>query len=71
MPALTPSRTKYRKSMKSRVRGNASRGNTIAFGDYAIQTLERGYFKGNQIEAARRVAVERSRDLSKTWFGAI
>ena len=68
MPALTPSRTKYRKSMKSRVRGNASRGNTIAFGDYAIQTLERGYFKGNQIEAARVAITRHMKRKGKLWI---
>jgi large subunit ribosomal protein L16 len=39
MPALTPSRTKYRKSMKGRMRGNAKGGDTMAFGDFAIQSL--------------------------------
>ena len=68
MPALTPSRTKYRKTMKSRIRGNASRGNTIAFGDYAIQTLERGYFTGNQIEAARVAITRHMKRKGKLWI---
>jgi len=51
--ALAPARTKYRKSHKGSRAGNAKRGNTIAFGDFGLQSLTRGYMTGRQIEAAR------------------
>ena len=68
MPALTPSRTKYRKSHKGRMRGNAKGGDTIAFGDFAIQSLERGYFTGNQIEAARVAITRYMKRKGKLWI---
>lgn len=55
---LMPSRTKYRKSMRLRNRGNAKGGDTLAFGDFGIQALGRGLLTSNQIEAAR-VAINR------------
>jgi large subunit ribosomal protein L16 len=53
-----PSRTKYRKSMRLRNRGNAKGGDTLAFGDFGIQALGRGMLTANQIEAAR-IAINR------------
>ena len=51
MPKLLPSRTKFRKTHKGRVRGVASRGNSV-FGEFGIQSLSRGRMTSNQIEAA-------------------
>src|SRR6187402_1595682 len=51
--ALAPARTKYRKTMKGSRAGNAKRGNTIAFGEFGLQSLSRGPMTGQQIEAAR------------------
>ena len=48
-----PKRTKYRKMQKGRNRGRATRGNTITYGEYALQALEAGWITSNQIEAAR------------------
>ena len=53
MPKLLPSRTKFRKVHKGRVRGVASRGNKVSFGEFGIQSLTRGRMTSNQIEAAR------------------
>jgi large subunit ribosomal protein L16 len=53
-----PSRTKYRKTHRGRIRGNAKGGDTLAFGDYGIQALGRGLLTAAQIEAAR-VAINR------------
>ena len=53
-----PSRTKYRKAFKGRIRGKATKGNTIAFGDYGLQSLEKGKLTSRQIEAAR-IAINR------------
>jgi large subunit ribosomal protein L16 len=56
--ALLPSRTKFRKSQRGSREGNATSGNKLDFGDYGLQTLERGWIKNNQIEACR-VAITR------------
>lgn len=51
--ALMPKRVKYRKSHRGRVRGVASRGNTVAYGDFGLQALDRGWITARQIEAGR------------------
>ena len=56
---LQPKRTKYRKKQKGRVKGLATRGNSLAFGSFGIKALEPGWITSRQIEAAR-VAVTRS-----------
>ncbi len=53
---LMPKRVKYRKSQKGRVKGNATRGNYVAFGEYGLQTLEPGKISAATIEAGRVVA---------------
>lgn len=50
---LQPAKTKYRKMQKGRVRGFASRGINLAFGDFGLQSLEHGWITSRQIEAAR------------------
>ena len=55
MPMM-PKRVKYRKSQKGRVRGNATRGNYVAFGEYGLQSLEPGKISAATIEAGRVVA---------------
>lgn len=54
--ALMPKRMKYRKSQRGRVRGVAHRGNTVAFGEYGLQSLETGWLTARQIEAGRMCA---------------
>lgn len=56
--AMNPFRTKFRKQQRGRIYGNATRGDTLAFGDFGIQTLDRAALTGQQIEAAR-VAINR------------
>ncbi|HPD16663.1 MAG TPA: 50S ribosomal protein L16 [Planctomycetota bacterium] len=51
-----PKRVKYRKSQRGRVRGEASRGNFVAFGEYGLQALEPAWLTARQIEAARVAA---------------
>lgn len=55
---LQPKRTKFRRVQKGRMKGNAQRGNQIAFGTFGIKSLETAWITGRQIEAAR-VAVTR------------
>jgi len=50
---LAPKRIKWRKQQKGRVRGKASRGNSVAFGQYGLQSLDRAWITARQIEAAR------------------
>ena len=54
--ALMPKRVKYRKSQRGKIRGNATRGNQVAFGDYGLQALEPGWIRANHIEAGRVTA---------------
>ena len=54
--ALMPKRVKYRKKQRGKMKGNASRGNFVAFGEYGLQTLERHWITGKQIEAGRVAA---------------
>ncbi len=56
MPANMPKRVKYRKAQKGRNRGNATRGNTVSFGDYGLQSLENGRVNAKHIEAGRVAA---------------
>ena len=55
---LQPKRTKFRKMQKGRIRGLAYRGSTIAYGSFAIKTMEEGFITSRQIEAAR-IAINR------------
>src|SRR5688572_21276959 len=50
---LSPKRTKFRKAMKGRMRGQAKGGSELAFGDFGLQALECGWVTARQIEAAR------------------
>jgi large subunit ribosomal protein L16 len=64
---LQPRRTKYRKQHKGRNRGVASRGNTVAFGDYALKATTRGRVTARQIEAARRAMTHYVKRSGKIW----
>ena len=51
---LSPKRTKFRKQQRGRMRGVATRGNKIAFGQFALQAQDCGWVTSRQIEASRR-----------------
>lgn len=51
--ALLPKRVKHRKVQRGMIRGNATRGNNVAFGDFGLQSLEPGFVTGRQIESCR------------------
>ena len=51
--AMMPKRMKYRKSQRGRNRGLAQRGNTVSYGEFGLQALERGMMTARQIEAGR------------------
>jgi len=65
---LMPKRVKYRKAQRGRMRGVATRGSTLAFGDYGLKAMEPGWVTNRQIEAAR-VALTRSlKRGGKVWI---
>lgn len=65
---LMPKRTKYRKAHRGRLKGKATRGSTVAFGDYGLQALEPVWMTSRQIEAARRAIVRYIRRRGKVWI---
>lgn len=65
---LMPKRTKYRKYQKGRIKGNASRGTRISFGDFGLKTLEPGRITSRQIEAARVAMTRRMKRVGKVWI---
>jgi large subunit ribosomal protein L16 len=65
---LMPKRVKWRKQMRGRMRGRASRGTDIVFGDYGIQAIEPGWVSARQIEAARRALVRFMKRRGKVWI---
>ncbi|MFQ5889736.1 MAG: 50S ribosomal protein L16 [Gemmatimonadota bacterium] len=65
---LQPKRVKYRKQQKGRVRGQATRGNTIAFGEFGLQAVERGWITNRQIEAARVAMTRHIRRGGRVWI---
>jgi large subunit ribosomal protein L16 len=66
--ALMPKRVKYRKSQKGRVRGNATRGNYVAFGEFGLQTLQAGKISAATIEAGRVVASQAIKGGGKVYI---
>ena len=54
--ALMPKRVKFRKSQRGKMKGNATRGNTVAFGEYGLQTTSASWITARQIEAGRVAA---------------
>ena len=65
---LMPKRVKYRKQMRGRMKGKASRGAEVHFGDFGLQAVEPGWVTACQIEAARRVMVRYMRRRGKVWI---
>jgi large subunit ribosomal protein L16 len=64
---LMPKRTKWRKQMRGRIRGEATRGNEVAFGEFGLQSLEPAWLSARVIEAGR-VAASRSAPEGKLWI---
>jgi large subunit ribosomal protein L16 len=65
---LAPSRYKYRKQHRGRMRGNAQRGNTLAFGEFGLQSLEPCWLEARQIEAARIALTRFMKRGGKVWI---
>jgi large subunit ribosomal protein L16 len=65
---LMPKRTKYRKQHRGRMKGKASRGNKLSFGEFGLQALEPCWMTSRQIEAARRAIVRHVKRGGKLWI---
>ena len=66
--ALMPKRVKHRKEQRGRVKGNATRGATVAFGEWGLQTMDAGHIRGNTIEACRVAATQYVRGEGKLYI---
>ena len=65
---LSPKRVKFRKMFKGRTRGIASRGSTIAFGEFGLMSLEPGWISNRQIEASRVAMTREMKRGGKVWI---
>ncbi|MDE3181078.1 MAG: 50S ribosomal protein L16 [Acidobacteriota bacterium] len=65
---LMPSKVKYRKQQRGRMRGKAWRGSSLAFGDYGLKTLEAGWITARQIEAGRVAIMRFIKRGGKLWI---
>lgn len=65
---LMPKRVKHRKSQRGRVRGNATRGNYVSFGEYGLQALEGGWLSAEAIEAGRITATHSVRGEGRLYI---
>ncbi|MCI0707226.1 MAG: 50S ribosomal protein L16 [Ignavibacteriae bacterium] len=65
---LMPKRVKYRKAQRGRMRGKATRGNKVSFGDYGLKALEPGWVTQRQIEASRVALTRMMKREGKVWI---
>src|SRR3954453_1062916 len=65
---LAPKRIKFRKQFKGRTKGIAARGNTVAFGEFGLMSLDPGWISNRQIEAARVALTREMKRGGKVWI---
>ena len=65
---LMPKRVKYRRVQRGRMKGKASRGNTVTYGEWGLQAVEPGWIKSNQIEAARIAMTRYTKRGGQVWI---
>lgn len=65
---LMPKRTKFRRVQRGRMKGVASRGNKVSYGEFGIQAVEPGWITGNQIEAARIAMTRYTKRSGQVWI---
>ena len=65
---LMPKRVKYRRVHRGRMKGNATRGNKLTYGEYGLQALEPAWITSNQIEAARRAMTRYVKRGGNIWI---
>lgn len=65
---LQPKKQKYRKQFRGHMKGSASRGNALNFGEYGLKAISRGWLSAKQIEAARKAIAHYSQRGGKVWI---
>lgn len=65
---LVPKRAKYRKQFRGSMKGTATRGAAVNFGEYGLKALGRGWLSSRQIEAARRVMTHYTQKGGRVWI---
>ncbi len=65
---LLPKRTKYRKAHRGRMKGKATKGNKVSYGDFGLQSLEPSWITSNQIEAARVAMTRYCKRQGRVWI---
>lgn len=65
---LQPKKTKFRRMQKGRMKGNAQRGNQLAFGSFGIKALQESWLTGRQIEAARQAVTRHMKREGQIWI---
>ncbi len=65
---LMPKRVKYRRVQRGRLKGKATRGNTLTYGDFGLVALEPAWITSNQIEAARIAMTRFTKRAGKVWI---
>src|ERR1043166_3351721 len=65
---LMPKRVKFRKSQRGVVKGNATRGNTVSYGDFGLQAVEGGWLSAEAIEAGRITATHSVRGEGRLYI---
>ena len=65
---LAPKKIKFRKKQKGRIKGQATRGNKVSFGEYGLESLESGWISSQQIEAARIAMTRHVKRGGKIWI---
>ncbi len=66
--ALMPKRVKHRKSQRGRIKGNATRGNRVVFGDFGLQAMQGGWISASTIEAGRIAATQYLRSEGRLYI---
>lgn len=65
---LMPKRVKYRRVQRGRMKGKATRGNVVTYGEFGLQAVEPGWIKSNQIEAARIAMTRYTKRGGQVWI---
>lgn len=65
---LMPKKSKYRKQMRGTMKGNATRGTKLSFGDFGLQSMDAGWVNSRQIESARRAISNYTQRGGRTWI---
>lgn len=65
---LQPKKTKYRKQFRGKMKGKSVAGSQLEFGQYGLKSIGRGWFKANQIEAARKAISHYTKRSARVWI---